>query len=340
MRERLEGLDGWRAISALMVVAAHLQLYSSMKFAAPFIDTDYGKLGVQFFFGISGFVICRGFMREGDVNLPAFYVRRFFRIVPPLALYVFTIVALARLQIIDRDAALSMRALTFTCNLPAADWDCGAWFGAHMWSLSVEEQFYLVIPFLFVLIRPKWLLSLTILVLPLVVLLLFSLKQKDVASFGLNFVTIGLGVCAALNEAWVRALVMKVPSWTVALALMAIVAMWLIPVNRLATTLHVLCIPPLIIFVLMASTFKKSRLRSMLGSRPMRTLGVMSYSFYLWQQLATFAYPGRTVWFYMLTVSLCAGASFASYRWFETPLIAVGARISARLRRLPEAAVA
>jgi len=100
MRERLDGLDGWRAIGAIMVIVAHLQVWSPL--SGGFLGgTALGALGVDYFFGISGFVIARGLLnREGHPGLRGFYVRRFFRIVPPLAIYLAVVVALSLFGIV------------------------------------------------------------------------------------------------------------------------------------------------------------------------------------------------------------------------------------------------
>ena len=78
-----------------MVIQSHVLVYSGLKvtFLAPYLNQldRLGELGVLIFFVISGFVICSGLVAEksqtGTVCLSAFYVRRFYRIIPPLWLY-------------------------------------------------------------------------------------------------------------------------------------------------------------------------------------------------------------------------------------------------------------
>ncbi|MGH9552321.1 MAG: acyltransferase family protein [Terriglobales bacterium] len=96
-QDRVGALDGWRTISVAMVIACHIGLYSSLalrddgsilmqKVMLPGLNI-LGGLGVNVFFVISGFVICRGLMQEfetfGRLSLAGFYLRRFLRIVPP-----------------------------------------------------------------------------------------------------------------------------------------------------------------------------------------------------------------------------------------------------------------
>jgi len=124
---------------------------------------DAGFIGVDAFFTISGFVITASFLRErsrgGTVSFSAFYARRIRRLLPAVAL-ASTFTILASIVFAARDA---VRAATLT-GLAAAGFNAntylslfgteGGYFGAgaeanpllHLWSLSVEEQFYLFFP--------------------------------------------------------------------------------------------------------------------------------------------------------------------------------------------------
>src|SRR5438477_8743290 len=92
----LPTLDGWRAVAILGVMIAHGTdalfntggLYPSVRWYGL---TRYGALGVDIFFGISGFLICTRLLQEhqkhGRINLKNFYLRRAFRILPPYLTY-------------------------------------------------------------------------------------------------------------------------------------------------------------------------------------------------------------------------------------------------------------
>ena len=151
--QRIDEIDGLRALAMTGVVAQHCGL-------APF-----GWTGVWLFFVISGYVISRNFMqRDYDggtwkAEYGRFMLRRFFRIVPVYALYV-AIGALV-LLLIGRSSALRDLPflLTFTQNWQLIfqlwpnpkDW---TGFG-HLWTLSIEEQFYVVYPLLFLLLSTR-----------------------------------------------------------------------------------------------------------------------------------------------------------------------------------------
>jgi peptidoglycan/LPS O-acetylase OafA/YrhL len=136
-------LDGLRAISILAVVWHHTHA------AVPgWAISGRGFLGVDLFFVISGFLIVTLLLRErrrtGTTSLKKFYVRRFLRIFPPYYLTLALIAAVAWLKPGDSSALLRHElpfAVLYIANMvPMTS------LLAITWSLSVEEQFYLVVP--------------------------------------------------------------------------------------------------------------------------------------------------------------------------------------------------
>ncbi len=107
---RLRELDGWRAVSVLLVMLHHILGYEHHRIVSHFSSLDHvvhycGPLGVKIFFVISGFVICRLLISEescyGSVSLVAFYYRRAFRILPPLYIYLGALSLLLYLGLIN-----------------------------------------------------------------------------------------------------------------------------------------------------------------------------------------------------------------------------------------------
>jgi peptidoglycan/LPS O-acetylase OafA/YrhL len=342
---RIKVLDGWRTLSVALVIFSHALLFSGTMrldpsgFAAreifiPIVPS-LGALGVDIFFVISGFVICRGFLKEvdetGRVSLPAFYTRRFFRIVPPLVIYLAVVFTLAWFGVVQLRIGTAVRALTFTCNFPSDHTDCGGQLAQHTWSLSVEEQFYLVIPVLFVAFANNRRTVITGLALTLAACVfgLAVLGLTVAAAFLANFVFIGAGVACALNEEKIRHVVGALPAWTVYPMLVLLVPLaranatriWPVPNIPLAVVITVLLIQTMV---------KPSRLRDFLLLPAMRDTGRASYGIYLWQQLALNA--GVSVPFYALTLPVCLAWCFASFKWFERPLIRLGARFSNNIK--------
>ena len=148
---RLPSLDGWRALSIIMVLGSHC-LYSTgfpESWKVHFTWLFDGGLGVRFFFVISGFIITWLMMKEwdvtGDVNLKSFYIRRALRILPVYYLFLFTIALLQIFTAYKQSLSAWVGNLTFTSNFIDAGFTTG-----HLWSLATEEQFYLLWPMLFV----------------------------------------------------------------------------------------------------------------------------------------------------------------------------------------------
>ena len=110
-----------------------------------------GDLGVRFFFVISGFLISHLLFQEhiqtGSINLRSFYIRRALRILPVYFAYLLVIFCLQIFTTYHQTANAWISNLTFTTNFFGDNWTTG-----HLWSLAVEEQFYLLWPFFLVLI--------------------------------------------------------------------------------------------------------------------------------------------------------------------------------------------
>lgn len=146
----IPSLDGLRALSVLLVIVLHTllrnHLYNQIPFAYRLVGN--GSLGVFIFFVISGYLITTLLLRErektGSISLKSFYIRRAFRILPPLYLYVLFLAVLGatgHLPGMNRRELIT--ALTLTRNYVP---HVGLWAMEHLWSLCIEEQFYLLWP--------------------------------------------------------------------------------------------------------------------------------------------------------------------------------------------------
>jgi peptidoglycan/LPS O-acetylase OafA/YrhL len=107
----------------------------------------HGKVGVTMFFVISGFLITGLLLNEekltGKIDIKNFYIRRALRILPVALLYILLISIWRTIENIDLKNSDLVHALTFTVNFAPFR---GSWYVGHFWTLSVEEQFYLVWP--------------------------------------------------------------------------------------------------------------------------------------------------------------------------------------------------
>lgn len=143
-------LDGLRTVAVAGVLYAHF-----------FSDTpNFGSFGVRLFFVISGYLISHTLYSARDAGSPtgtilaAFYARRTLRIFPAYyaALGVAVLVGLPGIrETLGWHLFYATNVLFFLAN----DWE--PWVVTHLWSLAVEEQFYLVWPFVVLLAPRRWL---------------------------------------------------------------------------------------------------------------------------------------------------------------------------------------
>ena len=153
----MPGLDGLRAIAVIAVLLYHGQDLTGI---SSVLEPQGGFLGVEVFFVISGFLITALLLREhemtGTIGLKDFWVRRARRLLPALYVFLAGTIALAALfatDAFDKIRAELLGALFYVSNwlLIATD---ESYFDAagrpslfrHLWSLAIEEQFYLIWP--------------------------------------------------------------------------------------------------------------------------------------------------------------------------------------------------
>jgi len=146
-RGRIPSLDGLRAIAILLVLFAHgSQTHGSPIPGYGSLALFTGSIGVEIFFVLSGFLITLLMLREidrtGRLDVKAFYWRRILRIVPAYLTYLFVLATLQWLGVAQFRPAEWIAGLTYTVNfLSSPHWEIG-----HVWSLSIEEHFYLIWP--------------------------------------------------------------------------------------------------------------------------------------------------------------------------------------------------
>ena len=123
-------LDGWRALSILLVLAGHWLPLGPANWQA---NASVAASGMALFFCLSGFLITQ--FLSADPRIGVFLIKRIFRIVP-LAWAAMTILVIANGASLETAIANFM----FFANLPPAQLMAG---GEHLWSLCVEMQFYI-----------------------------------------------------------------------------------------------------------------------------------------------------------------------------------------------------
>jgi peptidoglycan/LPS O-acetylase OafA/YrhL len=146
-------LDGLRGFAVLLVLVGHT--ISNQHSPKNAWAVRLASVGVMIFFALSGYLItsllCGEFTSKGRISIRNFYLRRALRIMPAIIVYLLAVTVVMWLgwahEARYRDVLLS---LLFMRNLAGTDM-----LTTHIWSLSIEQQFYLFWPFLFAWLQPR-----------------------------------------------------------------------------------------------------------------------------------------------------------------------------------------
>lgn len=353
--QRLRELDGWRAVSVLLVMLNHFGWYQHNHLLSHVPGSGQivyycGWLGVKVFFVISGFVICRLLISEelqfGSISLKAFYYRRIFRILPPFYAYLLVIFLLAFLGLIheSRSAILSSALFLFDVNLKLLhiNLETHSWFVGHTWSLAVEEQFYLIFPTIWILTPKRWkghvFLCIFFTCVAWNLSMMFTGWEAVIGSTTrAGFACILCGVLMAIQEERVRRIANGTPALIVALVAVLLLLHPEGSNNWHAALYESLLVPPAIGLVLLFSLARGAWLRAILTSRPFQAVGLTSYGLYLWQQLFTAPKAnfsptsGRII--PLLLPLLCLIVPL-SYFFIEKPAMRYGKLLSRQARKV------
>jgi peptidoglycan/LPS O-acetylase OafA/YrhL len=351
-RPYLRGLDGVRALAVLLVVVYH-------------VDPSWlpgGFLGVDVFFVLSGYLItgllCSERHRTGRIDLPRFWLRRARRLLPALITLRVTATALAALcrpARIDASGHDVLSALTFTNNWWQISTHASyfASFGPpplfqHLWTLGVEEQFYLLWPLAMPALRwvPRARLrAAAVLAAALASLTLMALlhqpgEDTSRAYFGSDTHAFGLLLGAALAFAAPPGRVWRrrwAPGVCGAAGVAGGIVLWVLAgaVHSDSARLYPWGFAAAAVAagaVVLAAAQADSFFVTVMSASWLRWVGRRSYGIYLWHMpLISLAVPnGRTaqdVPFRGLCAAVLAVAvAAASYRWVEEPLRRRGLR--------------
>lgn len=348
---RVAALDGLRGLAVAAVVAYHLRL----------AGFEAGFLGVDLFFVISGFIITARLLdeqgRTGRIDLPAFYRRRLWRLMPAvlvLVLLAFPITAAFAPDALPRLASDAPAALVYLSNVWQL-WSVQSYFETmgrdpvlrHLWSLSVEQHYYLLWPALMVVLL-RWR------GLGLVAFVAVLLAAASTAEMARLYTADPLAANFTYLATHTHAMGLLAGS---ALGVLAQRRGWLVAaevghqgrgVRALSATAGLLALAGLGAMVhawhaatpalymggfLLASLLAAAAIASavahegawsrLLGCAPLRWLGTRSYSIYLWHWpigVWVFDGPGQTEPGFggaLVVVGLTALAAEISYRWIE-----------------------
>jgi peptidoglycan/LPS O-acetylase OafA/YrhL len=348
---RIDGLDGIRALAVIGVILYHTDLDWS---------PAAGFLGVDVFFTLSGFLITALLLREhraaGRIDVAQFYLRRARRLLPALWMLLLFVV-IAGLTI-SRDTVAGLRG-----DVPAALLYVSNWWQIyhgqsyfeligrpaplqHLWSLSIEEQFYLLWPALVIGLlarggeRLVGRASLALAGLITAWMWILAIRHGYPADtdpsrgyFGLDSHSMGLFAGAALAAAWnpwrdAPLATRRTTEWMGWLALAALIITFF-RVTETTSFLYrggFLLVAALTCALIYAVVDRRTMLGRLFSLAPLRWIGERSYGLYLWHwPVFGLLRPGLDV---HLGEGACLvlrlGATFAiaelCYRYVERPI--------------------
>lgn len=150
-KHKLHGLDHLRALAITYVLCFHYQFFGHPAWEAGRVS-NFGWTGVDLFFVLSGFLIAGQLFdtvsKGKNISAKEFFIKRFFRIIPPYLLVMIIYIAFPLAHEWGHLSPL-WQYFTFTLNFGLNVEKYGTF--SHAWSLCVEEQFYLLLPLIFLL---------------------------------------------------------------------------------------------------------------------------------------------------------------------------------------------
>ena len=349
---RIAGLNGLRAIAVSLVLVSHAAGTAGLSLPRADLWLRYGAVGVDVFFVLSGFLITLLLVREtdrtGTTSLRAFWVRRALRILPAYLAYLLFVAILSAMGAWAVGWADWAAALTYTVNFRPRPHDC--WPIAHLWSLCVEEHFYLLWPVLFAVCRRRASgVLLAVVALSPLVRYIFWLTLRDTLDIKyatparMDSIAVGCLLAFLLTGrsggavvGWARrrqTTLFACACLGVALSLAAGSLSGKFRIT-LSPSGVALCVA---LGILSIVADPNGRMTRLLELRPVVWVGVLSYSLYLWQQL--FLDPHRSDWWCRWPVNLaCAfGCAIFCHYFVERPFLRLK-RTSATESPLPGSA--
>lgn len=306
----LKSLDGLRGVAIIIVILSHCSKVTGWN---PIDAVD----GVEIFFVISGFLITTLLIKEkikNDViSLKRFYLRRFIRIFPVAYLFVFVLFLLNLYFKLGISVTSFLTSLFYLKNLPIPNGE--EWYSGHFWSLSVEEQFYLIFPFLLSFSINKYTSFIVLFILFITILgylaehrvgVFYTNKIIHVVTFVLNSVLFGRGTVSILIGSLSSILVYKkiiiinkLPNSYFLTAVLFVAGVFIRDERSViyVPTLSKFLFSIIIAFLILINLQEKENFFSfILNTRILKQIGILSYSLYIWQQLFTYNQPWKNVY--------------------------------------------
>ena len=339
---RISSIDGLRAISILFVLIDHYIYFSGNNFLNPYFSfLINGKNGVDIFFIISGFLITtilvKEHLRDGQISLTTFFLRRAFRILPALYFLLFIYFILSKSNVIHFSMQTLLNSIFLVSQLKGVRWE-----NFHLWSLSVENIFYILLPLFLNRFKNipyvKIFYSSIILLLILPFIRYYFYTQTNLSTFNIFFRCEGLifGVLIALITLFVQP---KIKFSHISLVFISTVVIIILinfisSFNNSITLNYILKQYSSILYVFVFAllfwcviNLKTGIIYSILNNSILTFIGIISYSLYLWQQLffsRNDIFHFDNIFFRLISLFFI---SICSYYFIESPFSRLKTRI-------------
>ncbi len=334
--KRIVAIDSLRGIAVLMVIGIHYEIPGFRS----------GFFGVDIFFVISGYLITSLIINEFNqnhiINLPRFYLRRVLRLYPALLLLIIFLSPFLSIQTI-------FSALFYFYNWARALqlFPVSSEFVGHLWSLSVEEQFYLIWPpILYFLLRSR-IKKVELFFVPLIfavfsflvrIVLLYLGNSVDRIVMGIDTHSDGLfiGCALALLLAFEVAIPKRIEKFLVSFPIMALILAVRIEINYNLSFVAVgyfiiaLAVAVLIFWIAKQPSMLVIRF---LTNRPLAWVGKVSYGLYLWHwPIWTLFHRFAPTNPYLGWISLVItfAVTFLSFQYYESPILRLKDRLAVK----------
>lgn len=323
----LPALDGLRGFAIYLVFMFHASLLPG------------GFIGVDMFFTFSGFLITALILNEhrstGTVCLKAFYIRRAMRLLPALFALVVTIWLLGFTPDFSRNVLPALLYYTNFYRVAVGPGNMGIL--EHTWSLSIEEQFYLIWPWLMLLalkFRRRVLIITIIVLIAIVNCWRIHLYCRDVnldrfynfTDTRIDSILWGCGLAASflkvnryhISKYWIALILLLIVSLAICLNIRN--------PNHLLLAFSI--VPPITAIIIGVGSTQDVPI---LNSRILIAMGKVSYGLYLWHVtvlsvIAKQDWPATVTW--PVYIALSAILTIASYYFIEKPFLKLKRRFS------------
>jgi len=310
-------------------------------------DLPIGSFGVNVFFVISGFLITTILLKEkvktGSISLKNFYLRRILRIMPVAYLYIGVLILLNIIFNLHLSPQHFITAVLYIKNIPFKG--VGDWYTGHFWSLSVEEQFYLIFPILLVFHQNKYVLivTITVLLIECAEYLGYNSIWINQSNFIVHYLLFGIinlfgnGTIEILFGSLISVLLFKdiinfkgfkFNYW---LSFGLFILTFLIDVFFSSYSIFSIFFSVILSFIILNNLYQSNFLGSVLNNVILVRIGMLSYSIYIWQQLFTAYQPwaksfkySNSIIFNLIALTIVV---FSSYYLYELQFLKLKKKI-------------